>query len=77
MLYRHNAAIGTHWNMFFGDNSLYLDDSDQGHAEDEGEAAPVGRQHGLRLKQGFRGRTNSNQTFKTALAMKEEFSKAK
>ena len=24
MLYRHNAAIGTDWNLFFLDNSLYL-----------------------------------------------------
>ena len=24
MLYRHNAAIGTDWNMFFLDNSLYV-----------------------------------------------------
>ena len=24
MLYRHNAAIGTNWNLFFWDNSLYL-----------------------------------------------------
>ena len=23
MLYRHNAAIGTDWNLFFWDNSLY------------------------------------------------------
>ena len=24
MLYRHNAAIGTDWNLFFWDSSLYL-----------------------------------------------------
>ena len=24
LLYRHNAAIGTDWNLFFWDNSLYL-----------------------------------------------------
>ena len=24
LLYRHNAAIGTYWNLFFLDNSLYL-----------------------------------------------------
>ena len=28
MLYRHNAAIGTDWNLVFWDNSLYINYSD-------------------------------------------------